>query len=145
MKRTKRFTIRRIVLGLAVAAVVAPAAQAEPMGSYERQSQSSIEIPYLSHGVGVSHMDFDQASRPSGTISTEIPYLSQGGGSVAIAPDDMGLSKPSNVGSPSVTASSDGWDVGATTVSGFAVAFLLLAGGSLLAVRHSRRTRLSPA
>jgi hypothetical protein len=90
-------------------------------------------------------MDFDQASRPSGTISTEIPYLSQGVGSVAIAPDDMVLSKPSNAGSPSVTASSDGWDVGATTVSGFAVAFLLLAGGSLLAVRHSRRTRLSPA
>ena len=145
MKRTKRFTLRRIVLGLAVAAVVAPAAQAEPIGSYERQSQSSIEIPYLSQGVGVSHLDFDQASRRSGTISTEIPYLSQGSNSAAIAPDDMGLSKPSNSGSPTVVVSNDGWDVAPATVSGFAVAFLLLAGGSLLAIRHNRRTRFSPA
>ena len=181
MKRTKRFTLRRLVLGLAVAAVVAPAAQAEPIGSYERQSQSSIEIPYLSHGVGVSHLDFDQASRPSGKVSDEIPYLSHGaqvarpdfwnydsvtgkkiadtspgvsadqlaelygGSGLSIAPDDMGLSRPSNLGSPSVTASSGGWEVGPITVSGFAVAFFLLAGGSLLAIRHNRRTRLSPA
>jgi hypothetical protein len=144
MKRTKRFTLRRLVLGLAVAAVVAPAAQAEPIGSYERQSQSSIEIPYLSHGVGVSHMDFDQASPPSGKVSDEIPYLSNGSTGSSIAPDDMGLSKPSNLGSPSVTESSS-WDVGPATVSGFAVAFVLLAGGSLFAIRHNRRARLSPA
>src|SRR5215216_5840819 len=144
MKRTKRFTIRRVALGLAVAAIVAPAAQAEPIGSYERQSQS-VEIPYLSQGVGVSHMDFDRASQASGKVSGEIAYLSQGATSkVSIAPDDMGLSKPSNAGSPTVSATSDGWDVGPTTVSMFAVALALLAG-SLLAVRHTRRTRLSPA
>jgi hypothetical protein len=169
MKRTKRFTLRRLALGLAVAAVVAPAAQAEPIGSYERQ-QSSVEIPYLSHGVGVanvdfaratvdqahaeipylsqgvgvSHMDFDQASKATGRLSEEIPYLSNGGADVAIAPDDMVLSKPTNAGQPAVTGSSDGWDVGPTTVSMFAVALALLAG-SLLAVRHNRRTRLSPA
>jgi hypothetical protein len=144
MKRTKRFTLRRVALGLAVAAIVAPAAQAEPMGSYERQTQS-IEIPYLSHGVGVSHMDFDRASQASGKVGDEIAYLSHGGGSnVTIAPDDMGLSKPTNAGSPSVAATSDGWDIGPTTVSMFAVALVLLAG-SLLAVRHTRRTRLSPA
>jgi hypothetical protein len=145
MKRTKRFSVRRVALGLAVAAVIAPAAQAEPIGSYERQSQSSIEIPYLSGGVGVSHMDFDQASKASGKVSDEIAYLSGGGSETSIAPDDMGLSKPSNAGSPSVTTSSDGWDVGPAAVSGFAAVFVLLAGGSLLAVRHSRRTRLSPA
>jgi hypothetical protein len=122
MKRIKRFTLRRVALGLAVAAVIA----------------------YLSHGVGVSHMDYDPASQASGKISTEIPYLSNGGGNVAIAPDDMGLSKPTNAGSPTVTGTSDGWDVGPATVSVFAVAFALLAG-SLLAVRHNRRTRLSPA
>jgi hypothetical protein len=144
MKRIKRFTLRRVALGLAVAAVIAPAAQAEPMGSYERQSSSSVEIPYLSHGVGVSHMDYDPASQASGKISTEIPYLSNGGGNVAIAPDDMGLAKPTNAGSPTVTGTSDGWDVGPATVSVFAAAFALLAG-SLLAVRHNRRTRLSPA
>jgi hypothetical protein len=171
MKRTKRFTIRRVALGLAVAAIVAPAAQAEPMGSYERQSQSTeipylshgvgvsnvdftqagrvsaqpaVEIPYLSQGVGVSHMDFDRASQASGKVSGEIAYLSHGASNVSIAPDDMGLSKPSNAGSPTVSGTSDGWDVNPTTVSMFAIALALLAG-SLLAVRYTRRTRLSPA
>jgi hypothetical protein len=171
MKRTKRFTIRRVALGLAVAAIVAPAAQAEPMGSYERQSQSTeipylshgvgvsnvdftqagrvsaqpaVEIPYLSQGVGVSHMDFDRASQASGKVSGEIAYLSHGASNVSIAPDDMGLSKPSNAGSPTVSGTSDGWDVNPTTVSMFAIALALLAG-SLVAVRYTRRTRLSPA
>jgi hypothetical protein len=171
MKRTKRFTIRRVALGLAVAAIVAPAAQAEPMGSYERQSQSTeipylshgvgvsnvdftqagrvsaqpaVEIPYLSQGVGVSHMDFDRASQASGKVSGEIAYLSHGASNVSIAPDDMGLSKPSNAGSPTVAGTSDGWDVNPTTVSMFAIALALLAG-SLVAVRYTRRTRLSPA
>jgi hypothetical protein len=142
MKRIKRFTLRRVALGLAVAAVIAPAAQAEPIGSYERQSQ--VEIPYLSHGAGVSHMDFDRASQASGQVSDEIAYLSHGGGNLSIAPDDMALSKPSNAGSPAVTGSTDSWEAGPATVSGFAVAFVLLAG-SLLAIRHNRRTRLSPA
>ena len=178
MKRTKRFTLRRVALGLAVAAVFAPAAQAEPIGSYERQS--SVEIPYLSQGVGVSHADFDSASPLSGKVSNEIPYLSHGvsaarpdfwnydpktgnkiadtspgvspdqlaqlwsGSDVAIAPDDMALARPSNVGPASVTASSGAFDVGPGTVSGFAVALVLLVGGSAIAVRH-RKTRLSPA
>src|SRR4051812_19471440 len=87
MKRIKRFTLRRVALGLAVAAVIAPAAQAEPTGSYPLQSQSTVEIPYLSQGVGVSHMDFDRASQASGKVSDEIAYLSHGGGNASIAPD----------------------------------------------------------
>jgi hypothetical protein len=148
MKRTKRYTLRRIALGLAVAAVVAPAAQAEPIGSYERQSQSSVEIPYLSGGVGVSHMDFDPASKASGRQSNEIAYLSHGktvaDSGIALGPDDVTMSRPTNLGSPSV-ASSSSWDVGSGTVSGFALALVLLAGGSALVIRHNRRTRLSPA
>ncbi|MFL5931719.1 MAG: hypothetical protein ACJ75P_10720, partial [Gaiellaceae bacterium] len=77
MKRTKWFTIRRVTLALAVAAIVAPAAQAEPMGSYERQVQSS-EIPYLSHGAGVANVDFSRAEQASVRPTVEIPYLSQG-------------------------------------------------------------------
>ena len=181
MKRTKRFTLRRVALGLAVAAVLAPAAQAEPIGSYERQSQQSVEIPYLSGGVGVSHMDFDPASRPSGKRSGEIAYLSHGGvatrpdfwnydpktgekiadtspgvapeqlaalwgdSNVAIAADDLALSRPTTSGSPTVTATSVGFEVGPGTVSGFGVALVLLAGGMALAIRHGRKTRLSPA
>lgn len=178
MKRTKRFTLRRVALGLAVAAVFAPAAQAEPSGSYERQS-SSVEIPYLSGGVGVSHMDFDPASRASGKKSDEIPYLSHGavtpvdfwnydasgnkiadtspgvapdqlavlwsGSNVAIAPDDLALSRPSNLGSPSVANAGSGFELGLGTVSGFGVALVLLIGGTAFAIRHGRKTRLSPA
>jgi hypothetical protein len=147
MKRTKRFTLRRLALGLAVAAVLAPAAQAEPIGSYERQSQQSVEIPYLSGGVGVSHIDFDPTSPASGKLGEEIPYLSHGAVSAgqAVAPDDMALSRPANSGSPTVTATSGGFDVGTGAVSGFAVALVLVAGGMALAIRHGRKTRLSPA
>jgi hypothetical protein len=180
MKRTKRFTLRRVALGLAVAAVFAPSAQAEPSGSYERQSQQSSEIPYLSHGVGVSHMDFDAASPRSGKRSTEIAYLSHGGvaarpdfwnydpktgekiadtspgisseqlaqvysgSDTAVAPDDMALSRPSNLSSPSVASAGGGFDVGPGTVGGFG-ALVLLIGGSAIALRQSRKTRLSPA
>ena len=176
MKRTKRFTIRRIALGLAVAAVLAPAAHAKPTSA-----ESGVEIPYLSHGAGVSHMDFDPASRPSGKRSSEVPYLSHGqvsasrpdfwnydpktgekiadtspgisadqlaglysGSDEAIAPDDLSLSRPSALGSPSGSASGS-WEVSTGMVSGFAVALVLLAGASAIAIRHNRKTRLSPA
>ena len=150
MKRIKRFTLRRVALGLAVAAVIAPAAQAEPIGSYERQSQ--VEIPYLSHGklVATDFWNYDPATGER--IANTSPGLSAdqlaglySGTETAIAPDDLTLSRPSNVGSPSVTATDTGWDVGPTTVSAFALGFVLLAGASLLAIRHNRRTRLSPA
>ena len=150
MKRIKRFTLRRVALALAVAAVIAPAAQAEPIGSYERQSQ--VEIPYLSHGklVATDFWNYDPATGER--IANTSPGLSAdqlaglySGIETAIAPDDLTLSRPSNAGSPSVTATDTGWDVGPTTVSAFALGFVLLAGASLLAIRHNRRTRLSPA
>jgi hypothetical protein len=150
MKRIKRFTLRRVALALAVAAVIAPAAQAEPIGSYERQSQ--VEIPYLSHGklVATDFWNYDPATGER--IANTSPGLSAdqlaglySGTETAIAADDLTLSRPSNAGSPSVTATDTGWDVGPTTVSAFALGFVLLAGASLLAIRHNRRTRLSPA
>jgi hypothetical protein len=153
MKRTKRFAIRRVALGVAVAAVLVPSAQAKPIGSYERQSQSIAEIPYLSHGVGVSHVDFSKSSSQSRS-SVEIPYLSHGSGvdeqlwsgsDVVIAPDDMALSRPTNAGSAVVAGGSGSFDVTPAAVSGFGIALVLLAGGSVLAIRHGRRTRLSPA
>jgi hypothetical protein len=151
MKRIKRFTIRRVALGLAVAAVIAPAAQAEPIGSYERQSQ--VEIPYLSHGTLAAPTDFWNYDAATGErIANTSPGISAdqlaglySGAETSIAPDDMALSRPSNVGSPSVTATDTGWDVGPTTVSVFALGFVLLAGASLLVIRHNRRTHLSPA
>jgi hypothetical protein len=153
MKRSKRFTIRRVAVGLAVAAVFVPSAQAEPIGSYERQSQSTVEIPYLSHGVGISHVDFTTSSSSSQIGPGEIPYLSHGigvdeqlwsGSDVVIAPDDMTLSRPTNAGS-TVVAENSSFDVNPAAVGGFGLAFVLLAGGSALAIRHNRKTRLSPA
>jgi hypothetical protein len=139
MKRTKRFTLRRVALGLAVAAVLVPTAQAEPIGSYERQSS-------------VSHVDFWNYDASGKKIADTSPgvapdQLAQiwSGSDGVIAPDDMVVSKPSNAGSASVTASGGGYDVGTGTLSGFALVLVLLAGGSALVVRHSRKTKLSPA
>ncbi len=138
MKRTKRFTLRRVALGLAVAAVLVPTAQAEPIGSYERQSS-------------VSHVDFWNYDASGKKIADTSPGVAPdqlaeiwSGSNMAIAPDDMVLSRPSNAGSASVTAGSGGYDVSTGTVSGFALVLVLLAGGSALVIRHSRKTKLSP-
>jgi hypothetical protein len=150
MKRSKRFTIRRIALGLAVAAVAAPAAQAEPIGSYERQS-ASVEIPYLSHGNVSSPPDFWNYDPETGAkIANTSPGLGADqlaqlyGVDAAVAPDDLAMTRPSNAGSPSVATTSGSWEPGTGTVSGFAIALVLLAGASALLIRHNRK-RLSPA
>jgi hypothetical protein len=152
MKRSKRFSIRRIALGLAVAAVIAPAAQAEPIGSYERESQSSVEIPYLSHGNVNVQPDFwnydpttgEKIADTSPGIGADQLAQLYSGLDVALGPDDLSLSRPSNAGSASVSSGSS-WDVGPASVSGFAVALALLIAGSAVAIRHNRKTRLSPA
>ncbi len=144
MTRTKRFSLKRVAFGLAIAAIMVPTAQAKPTAS--NNQQPVVEIPYLSGGVGVSHMDFDPASSASGKQSGEIPYLSHGvlSNSGAIGADDLTVSRPSNQGSPTVGSSGEGFEVG-TTVGGFGLALALLIGGSALVIRHSRKTRLSPA
>ena len=143
MQRTRRFNLRRVALGLALAAILVPTAQAKPTAS--NQQQPSVEIPYLSGGAGVSHLDFDPASSASGKQSAEIAYLSHGATSSGpIAADDLTVSRPSNQGSPAVGSSGEGFEVG-TTVGGFGLALALLIGGSALVIRHSRKTRLSPA
>ena len=62
MKRSKRTTIKRIALGIAVAAVIPATAQARPLdvsgtdarAIHQASTQQSVEIPYLSHGIGVN-------------------------------------------------------------------------------------------
>jgi hypothetical protein len=111
----KRFTLRRVALWLAVAAVFVPAAQAKPTPSY-------------------------QLPRPV----AEVVSLYDGRSAGPIAADDLSMSRPSNQGSPSVSSGDDGFAL-STAVGGFGVALVLLIGGSALAIRHSRKTRLSPA
>lgn len=150
MKRSKRTTIKRIALGLAVAAVIPATAQARPQE----------EIPYLSHGVGVSASSFEPAVSPddrafsrqsegAATRAMEIPYLSHG---VGVSPSDFGqplgvddraLSRATETETVTASGGGDGYDVGSNTVGGLVL--ILAAGGAALAIRHNRKAKLSPA
>jgi hypothetical protein len=132
MKRSKHIRIRRIALGLAVAAVIPATAQARPLetsGSAARaihQSSSldrgGVEIPYLSHGVGVSTSDFGQA----------------------LGPDDRSYSRQTE--SPTVPSAHGGssTDLGKTNTVGGLV-LILAAVGTAFAIRQNRKAKLSPA
>jgi hypothetical protein len=127
MKRSKRFTLRRIALGLAILGIVVPAAQAKPTAVKQQPPPVKIstvklgpgEIPYLSHGtlrVGPG----------------EIPYV------------DDGTSSSVVTNTPAATIDDDS-DVAYGIVSGAFIALLLAFGLAFVAVRQTRKTRLSPA
>ena len=106
-----------------------------------------VEIPYLSGGVGVSHMDFDPSSgrqRHSRAPRSRISATACCPTAARSRADDLTLSRPSNQGSPTVGSSARA-STSARTVGGFGLALVLLIGGSALVIRHSRKTRLSPA
>lgn len=133
MKRSKRFTLRRIALGLAVAVVLVPSGQAKPTPSqhadfWNYDANTGVKIANTSPGVAPDEL----AQLWSGSV-------------VSLGVDDRAFSKATSVGTPSVAAGSGGYDVGPGTVSGFGLALLLLASGAGIAVRHTRRTKLSPA
>jgi hypothetical protein len=127
MKRSKRFTLRRIILGFAAVAILAPAAQAKPTAV--KQQQPPVEVTAVELGPG------------------EIPYLSQrtlkvGPGEVPYLDD--GTSTAIVTHEPAATFNGDN-DVTYGIVSGAAIALLLAFGLALVAVRQTRKTRLSPA
>jgi len=167
MKRSKRTTIRRVALGLAVASVIPATAQARPLDVsgtdartiHQASTQQAMEIPYLSHGVGVKASDFEPALSPDdraysrqseSTTRMEIPYLSHG---VGVSPSDFGqplgvddraFSRQTEAQPVTATATGgDGYDVGSNTVGGLVL--ILAAGGAALAIRHNRKAKLSPA
>jgi hypothetical protein len=127
MKRSKRFTLRRIVLGFAAVAILAPAAQAKPTAVKQQPPPVEVtavelgpgEIPYLSHGtlrVGPG----------------EVPYLDDGTTTGIVTHEPA-------------AAFNDDSDVAYGIVSGAAIALLLAFGLAFVAVRQTRKTRLSPA
>ena len=127
MKRTKRHTLRRIALGIAVAAVLAPAAQAKP--SAVKQEQPPVEITAVKLGPG------------------EIPYVSHwtlrlGPGEVPYLGDD---STTAPVTHEPIATIDGGADVAYGIVSGAVIALLLVSGLAFFAVRQTRKTRLAPA
>jgi hypothetical protein len=169
MRRKKRFSIGWIALGLAVVAMVPVTAEAKPLPTDQSQAQYELgpaEIPYLSHGKGMPVFvigslspetlspDDRAFSRVDSTRQVEIPYLSHG---VGVTQAELGFATG---GSPddrshlraypeatTLVATDDGSriDVNPYVVTGFGLALLLLAGGMGIAIRHSRKTTLSPA
>jgi hypothetical protein len=124
-------------------------------------TEQQLVVPYLSQGVGVDASLYGSRMSPDdravSKASTEqqlvIPYLSQGQGvtsselgySAVKSPDDRTFSKATSVGTaPVASGSGDRIDFNNYTVTGSLIA-LLLAMGAVIAVRHSRKGRLSPA
>jgi hypothetical protein len=152
MKRTKRFTIRRIALSLAVAAVVVPsAAQAKPTPA-KQQPPASVEIPYLSHGVLTPPVDFwnydpktgEKLQNTSPGVAPDELARLYGVSEGSLSVDDRSFSKATSVGATPVSASDTGYDVGTGTIGAAGIA-LMLAVGAGLTIRHSRKTHVSPA
>lgn len=173
MRRKKRVAIFRIALATGLVAAFAPTAtQAKPMprepsheqgmpvyviGSlspddrkFERTAGERVVIPYLSHGQG------DAAGATAGVSEpqTVVPYLSQGHGvtsaelgfAVSKSPDDRTYARaPTLETAPATSDDGISVDMNPYVVTGFGLALLLLAGGMGIAIRQSRKTRLSPA
>ena len=146
MRRKKRLTITGIALALAVVATVPVTAQARPTDTGHEQgipvyvtgtlspddrafsrvdSARQVEIPYLSHGVGVTTAELGIATG---------------------SPDDRGFARTqSEAATVVVTDDGSRIDVNPYVATGFGLALLLLAGGMGIAIRQSRKTTLSPA
>jgi hypothetical protein len=169
MRRRKRFTIFRIALGLAVAAIVPATALAMPVPANQdvvdhgQYQLGPGEIPYLSsidgkssddravsratpHGVEVTSVAKSPDDR---SVSRATPHGVEVA-SVAKSPDDRSFSKATPVDSTPTLVVSDGdgrsIDFNPYTVTGFVLALLMALGlGIGIAVWHNRRTHLSPA
>lgn len=165
MRRKKRFTILQIAFALAAVAILPVTAQAKPTPAGGQDRLGMSQIPYLSQGVGVNAADFGVAVGPDNRrparatdalaqTRVEIPYLSQGVGvtsaelgfAVGTSPDDRPYSRATSLETTPVV--SDGGttiDVNPYAVTGFGLALLLVIGGTSLAIRHTRKGKLSPA
>lgn len=161
MRHRKRFTIIRIGLALTALAVTLPVtAQAKPLPSQPRawgpMPTNQIQVDASDFGATLSPDD-RAVSRMSGP-QVEIPYLRHitaadlGIAPSAASPGVRGEAMKSRAATsrPSVdatlVASDDSWsiDVNPYTVTGFGLALLLVMGTGL-AIRQSRKGRLSPA
>lgn len=167
MRRKKRVAIFRIALAVGLVAMfTATAAQAKPLPhspdrqeqglpvyvtgslspddrSFERTAGEQVVIPYLSHG------QLEPAEQ-----RVVVPYLSQGHGvnspelgfTSSKSSDDRAYSRaPTLETAPTTSGDGISIDMNPYVVTGFGLALLLLAGGMGIAIRQSRKTRLSPA
>ena len=142
MRKERRIrTLRRFVLGLAIAAVVVPAAQArvdEPgmgakgsnAGSTVLQGDDKVILPGGGDSTALIHGD-DKVIVPGGGDSTVLVH----GDDKVIAPAGDPTAVP--VADPSSPSTFDWRD--AFVGAGVALALMLLAGGAALSTRRHQR------
>jgi hypothetical protein len=127
MRRRKRFTIRLVALGLAVAAVSASPAQA-----------------YLDEGLGMPKQSEPTLAMSPDDRNLSIVSPARIEPNVVVSPDDRAVQRshvaPSQASS---SASDDGFEIGTLGMSG--IVLLLGAGMALLAVHEARRGKLASA
>jgi hypothetical protein len=129
MKRLKRFTLRRVILGFAVVAIAAPVAQAKPIPATKPDKVVIDQTSSLRLGPGeVPYMDKTSVTLGPG----EIPSV------------DNGTPAPTRQAEPSAVID-DGYDLRFGIVSSAVIVLLLAVAGSVIAIRHSRKAKLSPA
>ena len=144
--RRRNWFIKRIALGLAIAAFAAPVAQAkvDEGSSIQANGYQAFVTDFPSYANGVNASDYgmprptatDYAisrgdlievvrSTPSGTSSDKIEFV---------------RTQPRSIGEPQVVAAGFDWkDAGVG--AGLALALVLLGGGAALASRHVGRAQ----
>jgi hypothetical protein len=154
--KSYRRLVRRIGLGIAVAAFAAPAAQAMPIISAEGGTDAAPQVlypddlhatvpraPELSFADGVRRQVSSQAQSNAPTDSLGRPLLGSNDPT-----DSLGrpLERPDVVQPTSdVVSDSTGFDWAYVGIGFAALGLMLLAGGALIIGRHNRRSRLAPA
>jgi hypothetical protein len=121
MRRKKRFTIIQIAFALTAVAILPVTAQAKPYPGGTQDRLGTSQAPYVTStevGVGVGTSPDDRAYSRAPSLETTTPVVSDSGTTI---------------------------DIDAYAVTGFGLALLLVIGGTGLAIRHSRKEKLSPA
>jgi hypothetical protein len=128
MRRKKRFTIRLVALGFAVAAISAAPAQAKLDEGYGVPNQAEPTFVVSPDDRAVNLMS------PTQIAPTQV-----------VSPDDRALSRVSPVTpiQPTVTSSDDSFQIG--TLGTMGIALLLAAALTLAAVYQGRRGKLASA
>jgi hypothetical protein len=135
MKRKKRLSIRLVALGLAAAALAAPAAQAMPDGLTGDEARALQD----SRNQIVSPDDRAIDLRAEHAAPVRGAFV------VMVSPDDRSMNRASNVqATPPVASDGDGYEVGTVALSG--IVLLLAAGGmTAFAIYQSRNGKLANA
>jgi hypothetical protein len=134
MKRTKLRLVRRIALGLAIAAVVPPLAQARP-ADMSGTDLRSLHAQALASSTNLRSLHAEALASSQYRLGPgEIPSVA----GFAWPSSEQGMP-------PTVAAEAGGYDIGFGFMSSAVIILLLVIAGSVVAVRHVRATKLAPA